>query len=119
MKTSIAHLVFLIIFEFFFKLIIMDERLFNKYPCLPSVTFISFNLNLNINNFPYNSCMIPSVTFISFNLNLNINNFPYNSCMTLGTSSTSPCNDSSKSDTDVFRSFLALSSNMVHVVLAV
>jgi hypothetical protein len=37
----------------------------------------------------------------------------------MGTSSAFPCSDSSKSDTDVFRIFLASSSNMVHVVLAV
>jgi hypothetical protein len=73
--------------NFFSSLSSGMNAFFTKYPCLPSIIFISFNLNLNINNFPYNSCM------------------------TFGTSSTFPCSDSSKFDTDVFMSFLDSSSN--------
>jgi hypothetical protein len=87
MKNGIAHLVLLFIFEFFSSLSSGMNVFFTKYPCLPSIIFISFNLNLNINNFPYNSCM------------------------TFGTSSTFPCSDSSKFDTNVFMSFLDSSSN--------
>jgi hypothetical protein len=69
---------------------------------------------------PCDQMPLPSFAkFLSFNLNLKINIFPINSCITLGTSSLFPCTKFSNSDTVIFRSLFASSSNMVHVVLVV